>query len=87
MTNRDPFDTIRSVCPGIKSIVIVGLCSGTVLFFLDAAGVDVIANLQESSASKFGGVGYMVGLMLVSKTVERFREAIGSERDAPTAGR
>lgn len=87
MTNREPFDTIRSVFPDLESIVSVGLGLGSVLFFLDAAGVDVIANLQGSSVSEFGGVGYMVGLMLVSKAVERFREAVGSERDAPTAGR
>lgn len=87
MTNREPFDTIRSVFPDIESIVSVGLGLGSVLFFLDAAGVDVVANLQGSSASEFGEVGYIVGFMLVSKAVERFREAVGSEQDAPMAGR
>lgn len=86
MTNREPLTTIRSVFPDIESVVIVGLCSGTALFFLDAVGVDVIANLQELDPASFEGVSSMVVFALVSKVVERFRAAVGSERDAPTAG-
>lgn len=69
--------TLRSVLPDTESLVIVGLCFGTVLFFLDVAGVDVVSALYSLSDVD-GGVS-MVAFALVSKVVERFREAVDDE--------
>lgn len=68
--------TLRSVLPDIESLVIVGLGFGTVLFFLDVAGVDVVSFL--SSLPNADGVA-MVAFAFVSKAVERFREAVDDE--------
>lgn len=73
--------TLRSVLPDIESLVVVGLCSGMVLFFLDVAGVDMVSVL--SSLPNADGAA-MVAFALVSKAVERFREAVDDEPASST---